>query len=91
MKLLVVEDESKTGDYLRQGLQEAGFVVDLASNLSEALSLIIGTPHRMAIVDLSLAGLDHRNDDGLRVLTALRRHDPACRAQPGDDRRSGRG
>jgi RNA polymerase sigma factor (sigma-70 family) len=34
----------------------------------------------MAVVDLSLAGLDHRNDDGLRVLTALRRHDPACRA-----------
>lgn len=32
MKLLVIEDESKTGEYLRQGLTEAGFVVDLASN-----------------------------------------------------------
>ena len=30
VKLLVVEDESKTADYLRQGLMEAGFVVDLA-------------------------------------------------------------
>ena len=30
MKLLVVEDELKTGDYLRQGLTESGFVVDLA-------------------------------------------------------------
>jgi two-component system copper resistance phosphate regulon response regulator CusR len=29
MKILVVEDEVKTGDYLRQGLVEAGFIVDL--------------------------------------------------------------
>ena len=32
MKLLVVEDEPKTGEYLQQGLTEAGFVVDLARN-----------------------------------------------------------
>ena len=29
MKILIVEDEPKTGDYLKQGLVEAGFVVDL--------------------------------------------------------------
>ena len=29
MKILVVEDEPKTGDYLKQGLVEAGFIVDL--------------------------------------------------------------
>ena len=32
MKLLIVEDENKTADYVRQGLMEAGFVVDLARN-----------------------------------------------------------
>lgn len=32
MKLLVVEDEPKTGEYLQQGLTEVGFVVDLARN-----------------------------------------------------------
>ena len=32
MKILVVEDETKTGSYLKQGLVEAGFVVDLAVN-----------------------------------------------------------
>ena len=32
MKLLIVEDEEKTGEYLRQGLSEAGFVVDYANN-----------------------------------------------------------
>ncbi|WP_354686281.1 heavy metal response regulator transcription factor [Cupriavidus necator] len=31
MKRLVVEDEAKTGEYLRQGLSEAGFVVDLVA------------------------------------------------------------
>ncbi len=30
MKILIVEDERKTGEYLRQGLSEAGFVTDLA-------------------------------------------------------------
>ncbi|MBZ0143048.1 MAG: DNA-binding response regulator, partial [Rhodocyclaceae bacterium] len=29
MRILIVEDEQKTGEYLRQGLAEAGFVVDL--------------------------------------------------------------
>ena len=32
MKILIVEDEPKTGEYLRQGLSEAGFVVDLAQD-----------------------------------------------------------
>ena len=29
MKILVVEDETKTGDYIKQGLAESGFVVEL--------------------------------------------------------------
>ena len=32
MRLLVVEDEQKTGEYLQQGLTEAGFLVSLARN-----------------------------------------------------------
>ncbi|MCM8580726.1 MAG: DNA-binding response regulator, partial [Candidatus Accumulibacter sp.] len=31
MKILVIEDEPKTGTYLKQGLLEAGFVADLVS------------------------------------------------------------
>jgi DNA-binding NarL/FixJ family response regulator len=79
-RALVVEDDLSWQQILTEILVDSGFNVDLAGSLSEALPLIIGTPHRMAVVDLSLAGLDHRNDDGLRALTALRRHDPACRA-----------
>lgn len=41
MKILVVEDETKTGDYLRQGLTEAGFVVDLARDGVDGLCRIL--------------------------------------------------
>lgn len=30
MRLLVVEDEQKAGEYIQKGLSESGFVVDLA-------------------------------------------------------------
>lgn len=79
-RALIVEDDPSWQQILAEILTDSGCVVDLASNLAEALQLLKETPHRLAMVDLSLAGLDHRNDDGLRVLTALRRHDPACRA-----------
>ena len=39
MKILVVEDEPKTGDYLKQGLIEAGFVTDLAREGWDGLEL----------------------------------------------------
>ena len=32
VKILIVEDEPKAGDYLRQGLREAGFAVDLLTS-----------------------------------------------------------
>ena len=37
MKILIVEDEPKTGDYLKQGLVEAGFMVDLLRNGTDGL------------------------------------------------------
>ena len=37
VKILIVEDEPKTGDYLLQGLVEAGFVVDLVRDGSTGL------------------------------------------------------
>ena len=47
MKILVVEDELKTGDYLRQGLSGAGHVVDLARDGLDGLHLALdGDYHR---------------------------------------------
>jgi len=54
MKLLIVEDEPKTGDYLRQGLMEAGFVVDLARDGEDGLHMALTQPYDLAILDVML-------------------------------------
>jgi two-component system copper resistance phosphate regulon response regulator CusR len=67
MKILVVEDEPKTGDYLRQGLSEAGFSVDLARDGLDGLHLGITGDYDLAILDVMLPGID-----GWQVLQRLR-------------------
>ena len=39
MKILIVEDEPKTGEYLRQGLTEAGYISDLVPNGADGLHM----------------------------------------------------
>jgi two-component system copper resistance phosphate regulon response regulator CusR len=68
MKILVVEDEAKTGDYLRQGLIEAGFVVDLARDGLDGLHLGKTGDYDLAILDVMLPRLD-----GWQLLLSLRR------------------
>ncbi len=58
MKLLVVEDEAKTGDYLRQGLTEAGFVVDLARTGTDGAHLATTDDYDLVVLDVMLPGLD---------------------------------
>ncbi|WP_454763764.1 heavy metal response regulator transcription factor [Cupriavidus campinensis] len=67
MKLLVVEDEPKTGEYLRQGLTEAGFVVDLARNGQDGRHLAMTEAYDLLILDVMLPDLD-----GWRILQHLR-------------------
>jgi len=67
MRLLVVEDEAKTGDYLRQGLVEAGFVVDLARDGLDGLHLGQTGDYDLAILDVMLPRLN-----GWQVLAGLR-------------------
>jgi len=80
LRALVVEDDRSWQSILTELLTDAGLTVDLAGNFDEASRLLRENSHRLAVVDLSLAGSDHRNYDGLRVLDALRHHDPDCRA-----------
>ena len=68
MKILVVEDEPKTGTYLKQGLVEAGFVVDLATNGVDGLHLASTESYELAILDVMLPGID-----GWQVLQGMRR------------------
>ncbi|MDR3300598.1 MAG: heavy metal response regulator transcription factor [Candidatus Accumulibacter sp.] len=67
MKILIVEDEAKTGDYLRQGLSEAGFVVDLARDGLDGLHLALNESYDLAVLDVMLPGLD-----GWQVLRGMR-------------------
>ena len=68
MKILIVEDELKTGDYLKQGLGEAGFVVDLARDGMDGLHLALSDSYDLVVLDVMLPTLD-----GWQVLEALRR------------------
>ncbi len=56
----------------------ATWQVDLAVSYEEAVKLIRASNHRIAVLDLSLGGPDHRNQDGLKVLEAINRMDPDC-------------
>ncbi|AZG16580.1 heavy metal response regulator transcription factor [Cupriavidus pauculus] len=67
MKLLVVEDEPKTGEYLRQGLTEAGFVVDLVGNGVDGRHLALSEAYDLVILDVMLPDLD-----GWRVMQSIR-------------------
>jgi two-component system, OmpR family, copper resistance phosphate regulon response regulator CusR len=67
MKLLVVEDEAKLADYLRKGLTEEGFVVDVAHNGVDGLHLAAEGDYALVLLDGMLPGID-----GLAVLAALR-------------------
>ena len=68
MKILIVEDEPKTGDYLKQGLTEAGFVTDLARDGWEGLELAKAGQYDLMVLDVMLPGIN-----GWQVLEGVRR------------------
>ncbi len=67
MKILIVEDEPKTGDYLRQGLREAGFTVEWVTNGIDGLHHAAHGDHDLIILDVMLPGMD-----GWQILKSLR-------------------
>ena len=75
MKILIIEDEPKTGEYLRQGLSEAGFVVDLAHNGIDGLHLAAQGDYELVILDVMLPGMN-----GWQILQTLRQRGLGMRA-----------
>ena len=67
MRVLVVEDERKTGDYLKKGLEESGCVVDVANDGAEGLLLAQEENYDVIVLDVMLPTLD-----GWTVLKRLR-------------------
>jgi two-component system copper resistance phosphate regulon response regulator CusR len=68
MRILVVEDEKKAAGYLRKGLSENGFVVDVAADGEEGLHLARTGEHDLLILDVMLP-----RKDGWSLLADLRR------------------
>jgi heavy metal response regulator len=69
MRVLLVEDDQKIADFVRKGLEQAGFAMDHASNGEDGLHLALGEPYDVAIIDIMLPKLD-----GLGLIAELRRH-----------------
>lgn len=67
MKILIVEDEQKTADYLFKGLTEQGCTVDLAANGIDGRHLAVENDYDVIVLDVMLPGLD-----GFELLRALR-------------------
>ncbi|MBJ9975313.1 heavy metal response regulator transcription factor [Pseudomonas sp. S75] len=67
MKLLIVEDQARTGQYLRQGLSEAGFATELADDGETGQFLALSGDHDLIILDVMLPGRD-----GWQILQAVR-------------------
>jgi len=69
MRLLIVEDEPKTGAYLHKGLIESGFIADLARTGPDGLHLALERDYELIVLDVMLPEMD-----GWTVLRQLRMH-----------------
>jgi heavy metal response regulator len=68
VRILVVEDERKVASFIKKGLEEEGYAVDVAADGEEGLAMALTRVHDLIILDVRLPKMD-----GLRVLQALRR------------------
>ena len=67
MRVLVIEDDTETLDFIVQGLSEAGHVADKADNGKDGLFMALEEPYDAIVVDRMLPGLD-----GLSIVQTLR-------------------
>jgi len=68
MRILIVEDEKKTAGYLKKGLSESGFVVDVVEQGEDGLHLARTGDYDLVILDVMLP-----KQDGSSILTEIRR------------------
>jgi len=67
MKILIIEDDDRTADFVVRGLKQQGHVIDRADNGKDGLFLAAGERYDAMVIDRMLPGFD-----GLSVLKMLR-------------------
>ncbi|MCA0212695.1 MAG: heavy metal response regulator transcription factor [Burkholderiaceae bacterium] len=67
MRLLVIEDEFKLGEYLKKGLDENGYTTELARNGLDGQFRALQGDHDLVVLDVGLPGID-----GFSILKSLR-------------------
>jgi len=67
VKILLIEDDAETADYVARGLEQEGHVIDRASTGPDGLFLAGGEPYDLMIIDRRLPGLD-----GLAIVKMIR-------------------
>jgi len=70
MKILVVEDEKKVAGFIKRGLEEEGYTVEVAYDGDEGLKMGSDGSHDLILMDLMLP-----QKDGLEVIRELREKD----------------
>lgn len=71
MRILVVEDEIKTAEYLRKGLSESGYMVEVAHTGIDGQFMAQESEFDLIILDVMLPGID-----GWQMLRIIRRKSP---------------
>ncbi len=67
MRILVVEDENKVAGFIRRGLEEEGYAVDVAGDGESGLAMALDGVHDLVLLDVHLPGMN-----GFSVLRELR-------------------
>ena len=69
MRILVVEDDKQTLQFIAKGLRQEGFAVDLASDGEDGLHLALTEPYDVTVIDIMLPKLD-----GLALIDKMRQN-----------------
>ncbi len=70
MRILVVEDEKKVASFIKKGLEEEFYQVDLASNGREGLEMVIGNEYDMIISDVMMPVMN-----GIQFVKEIRKNE----------------
>ena len=73
MNILLVEDDQKTAELIRNSLEEAGYTVSYAADGKAGLELANSNSHDLAIIDIMLPFVD-----GFSVIESMRKNGCAC-------------